>query len=970
LDEGAWCDKICAMRTSPPDPARIRAMQRAMTIARGRCLHNLSDENREPELKILYEAAAEFTRDWTDLGGRERIRRFLTAAAEKIVKDRNASAEVHKDRVLRSFGLLKGLERITDPDMLLRRAVKDRGDSPVPNTVRDNHGDARHALAVAALTMIDEIRLVRKLRGQAPYEERLELESRFAFLVEEVKPNVVCFVGPRGTGKSTLARKLLQRLAAERTCGVIILSAASENDLYRDIAHELSAHGVSTSALSQEEISREFAKFVAAKTQARPVVLLDDVASWETVGKIVPTCPSTLFLATSNIGELPPSINGATIEVGPMSLAEAEGLARKLICPEHATDEECRSLASSLGCLALAISHAAALVDSGHLSVEKFITALHEQPQSVFNVSRGSGRRSLTLIYEELFEVLYRDCDEAFVMLCLAGHLDGRRINKTFLAKAFEQLWSRYNQPHMRRSAEFAYARSLQELQRLRVLEITDEHVEMHSVTRMLVASLARPCAEDVFVAIRDAFVGFYGESPFTRDWLHADRDVEHLLVSIKELVPLTKPRDRARLKLGHMAAMALRIIASNSTASYRTQRCAELLHAFNGVGTEDLDALDLASEILRAGYETQDPAAKIRSVELPKEHGDSLFTVACLLRIKSHIAQDPTMSDLSHILSLKAFLILGDHDLVVEEFPDPARLPEDLVERGQPLASEVLLLVADAYAALGEWRKAWAAYYSCYERCFRDRLVVDDILRGISANLGLIRCSIAMGDLVRGEEWLARAISVAERHETAMGRTMLANISHEMGRYGIAWEIEALVQQIDNRRLGEGSVDGYLTHSLGIYKDLGRWRDVLAVEYDMLRYHVAVTGCPVDFDRSISELANKASLVGEEGLRLRCKLLGQKVGIVRNIGASTAISRIADRCAEIAYDFGLLGLGHWYHQGLAVAHLASILTRRVDRISSFGTALGEPSGPESKFIVRWYRRIGAPEHLPRLFLE
>lgn len=284
------------------------------------------------------------------------------------------------------------------------------------------------------------------------------------------------------------------------------LDASSSSALYQSIARELSLRDIPTVGREDAQLARDFTSYIANPKNGQPVVLLDDVADGEIVEAIISHKPTTLFVLTSNYGELALRCPYRLVEVDEMLPAEAAGLARMLIEPERATDDECSLLAVELHNLPLAIDHASGLINDGWMQVPVFVAQQQLQAGVAYDSRPGSStERSLTFIYLEMLNRLTDECPEALLLLWLLAQTLSYAIPLSLLSDSHDILLTRLGVAPT--TPGYPFAVGFAELRRLRLLKSDDEQWRMHSLTHQLVGVLlAGDMKQDAIISILAAF--------------------------------------------------------------------------------------------------------------------------------------------------------------------------------------------------------------------------------------------------------------------------------------------------------------------------------------------------------------------------------------------------------------------------------------------------------------------------------
>jgi hypothetical protein len=138
------------------------------------------------------------------------------------------------------------------------------------------------------------------------------------------------------------------------------------------------------------------------------------------------------------------------------------------------------------------------------------------------------------------------------------------------------------------------------------------------------------------------------------------------------------------------------------------------------------------------------------------------------------------------------------------------------------------------------------------------------------------------------------------------------------LGSHASIW-LHAL---IDHPRI-EGP-KGALKQAKALYRMLMSERQVLAVEYDLICYEVALTRRSVPYDQ-VQGLAEKAAALREDELMLRFNLLSLRMMLIGNSLTEDCI----ERCLDLADNFSEYFVSpYWHAEALATAYLLSCRTQ------------------------------------------
>ncbi|MYX30914.1 AAA family ATPase [Streptomyces sp. SID8381] len=549
--------------------------------------------------------------------------------------------------------------------------------------------------------------------GPRRFIARPDITERFRDLTFARPSGVVCLVGPRGSGKSTLAQEM-----ALGTDGadVILLDASDERSLYRGVARELGRRGRPTEGLDTERLARDFTAFLLRRRETGCVVVLDDVSSWHVVEPVVETAVPALFLITSNRGDLRIPVPHALIEVGPMQPDQAQGMVRLLIDADHATDEECGRLAQGVGCLPLAIDHAAALVNEGWISVGGFLGQQLISASEAYRSPDPEGpaaQRSLTFIYRELLAMLRRRCPEAAAVLVSVSVLHHPAVLPMDLLRRVHRIV--IHRSARRVSPEFSFGRAVSELKRLRLMQSFRGVWNIHKVPHAILDSLLRDEAGEEQEIVRLALVRAVADQA---ESVLVSRAVDgvtlgefselgYVIGRIERITP-EQERDvrlgRAMLVLGKLQEMH----GTGQFSGFNVEMVFRALERGGGASpVEDLDSLEMYYARLRSEW--------CEGKLTPRQYALQLSAV---VRLAPQFAPegDPEPVLWGRIAQVDTCLLLGsprpafDHAFRAMEFV------LQVVGRDHHLwKGELFQRMGDAQAQLGNWNTAMRLYeFAC----------------------------------------------------------------------------------------------------------------------------------------------------------------------------------------------------------------------------------------------------------------
>ncbi|WP_125792266.1 ATP-binding protein [Amycolatopsis sp. WAC 01376] len=583
----------------------------------GRALCRALRINPEGELSATWKDVVQFLR--------VRILKLeVRPARQKLsIKDR---AEQYRNAVTVCFNVSP--EGVTDKIITKRRtklahSLDEKLRIAVSTCQKDFNHACRQIAAYLCPDDMTDVSLTELPQADAAklssYVRRTPLEEQFWQAAREMPQGVICFVGARGTGKSRLASELIEQAeAGGRDC--LRLDGSSSRALYNSLARELSERDIHVDN-NDDELVRTFISYINAPRNNKSVVFIDDVSAWETIESLVAARPTVLFVVTSNNGELRPSCAHRMIDVDVMRAEEATALARMLIEPTHATDDDCRQLADQLGYLPLAIDHAANLISDGWMPLRVFLDQLHINA----SVALGTGselhrERSLTFIYAELLREQAARRPEALLALALIAQVFPKELPIELLQASHRTLFARYyGVPDV--APEYAFSLAFSELRRLRLIREEASGWMMHSLSHRLIGEQVKNYAHDAIVELlhnfsylfNDVFIGSSIHGLTINLYCHMDC----ALARLDEL----SDAERRYARLGRVVIAMNKFDYIQGTALFQRKRLARVLElalrnrpraeqaeVFNYVHS-DIDLLDLLYADARSVYDNSGDA-------------------------------------------------------------------------------------------------------------------------------------------------------------------------------------------------------------------------------------------------------------------------------------------------------------------------------------------------------------------------
>jgi hypothetical protein len=314
---------------------------------------------------------------------------------------------------------------------------------------------------------------------------------------------LINLTGQPGNGKSRLAYQLARSELANATGGVkgVWLRGETEIQLRAGIVKHFTACGVSI----PQEVDELFLRFferLCAPDRLR-VVVIDNVTDGHLLSRVLPEAPASTVIITS---EQPISVahEGVEIVVPTMKRSESFRLARELM--PTTTEKDLHLLCDTLGHLPLAITHAASLISPPLvISVTHIVRAIREAPLDVFR-SAPKRHRALGQIYTQLLERMDRQDPTARRMLAIICLVQYIGIPLGFVRDAYVADY--VLEAGSTSQALVSLKNNLQLLQDLKLIQVTDEFVEMNSLAHLLMSALLEADQETMrvpaYAAVRD----------------------------------------------------------------------------------------------------------------------------------------------------------------------------------------------------------------------------------------------------------------------------------------------------------------------------------------------------------------------------------------------------------------------------------------------------------------------------------
>ncbi|MER6159665.1 ATP-binding protein [Streptomyces sp. NPDC001868] len=537
------------------------------------------------------------------------------------------------------------------------------------------------------------------------YVERPRLVADFDVAVGSARSGVVCLVGSRGCGKSTFAQEAALRLSDR---DVLLLEAGEEQTLRDALAREVGKRGLPVSGVDGDPIGAFRAFLQARAADLPPVVLLDDVADWGTVERVVKSALSTLVIITSNSGDLGIPVPHRIVEVGCLDEEEAFQMARLLIVADHATDGQCRELAEEVGRLPLALAHSSVLISEGWLRPGEFIEQLRLSASTTFEAETSMGHRSLTVIHRHLMALLEERHPEAMDLLAVTTVLHHANLAMNLAAHTHAAYRQRRGDDSSRMTDRFAFARALSTLRRMRIVKSFQDMWTVHSLTQAITKDLLgldtgqalNKCAAQALSAMSGHVLVGQAVTGVTF------REYEDLYRAIPGITSIS-PEEAARIRIGRAVNALCKQTRLQGTpedigVGWIMRHVLTALKRGNALtALQEPDSLELISTYLRQRLESGDisPAAYAsqlgpiagRASQLSDSHGYEYFLWARLVRIET-------------------CLLLHEADRAVEYVPpllDELRRMELAEGQREPWLAEVFLLLSRAEEQCGAWQNA-----------------------------------------------------------------------------------------------------------------------------------------------------------------------------------------------------------------------------------------------------------------------
>ncbi|MBM2621845.1 hypothetical protein JIG36_40710 [Actinoplanes sp. LDG1-06] len=329
------------------------------------------------------------------------------------------------------------------------------------------------------------------VKQKHPFVDRPELSGNYRKLVQSGSP-LVALVGSAGTGKTTLATSLAGADAPVILC-------TSESDIERGMREILSHHARSaTYTVPQLELA--FHRYLRTSRS----LILDDVRRAEDLERLIPPDWEGTVVVTTRIRHrlLPPE---AVIEVGAMSTTEAIELAEHLLGDDLTADQRA-ALAGAVGNHPLAVTAICGRLKQRESSdVDGLVSDLQRHAPLLLDGFDDRERPGLAQIYRETYHDLRARHPRKALLLGMIAYAGSGPLKVRFLFQAFRKPGP--NGTPGPQVARAATQEALEHLRDLFLIDMTDDGVRMHDLTRALLRDALRDNREVLTADLHEAIM-------------------------------------------------------------------------------------------------------------------------------------------------------------------------------------------------------------------------------------------------------------------------------------------------------------------------------------------------------------------------------------------------------------------------------------------------------------------------------
>lgn len=309
---------------------------------------------------------------------------------------------------------------------LINAEVSDRSERRVIEVIQEDLADILLQMEREAIEQRDRPVEAQSATDQAESTlvDRPECIDRLRSLID-AGHKVICLWGEPGTGKSTLARQLIQRLGVDDSalfvrCAPMITAVTPETAMFRrDLESALLAEGIDPAELPAASWLSRLCEQLASEPRSS-LVVLDNIETDDLIAQVADDQPKIPVILTTR--QRPHHEAIACEELGDFTEPQACAFIKRHL--PDATDDEVVALARVLGCRPLALEHAVLFVkESPDVSAQEVVYGL---------ATEVTGTLSLVTLVKDVQRNLTRLY--GLIVASLQHHDDTMAVLDSFLA--------------------------------------------------------------------------------------------------------------------------------------------------------------------------------------------------------------------------------------------------------------------------------------------------------------------------------------------------------------------------------------------------------------------------------------------------------------------------------------------------------------------------------------------------------